>query len=605
MGSCKSARRRRRTPFGDGRRPAAFAVALAAVAFACTGQPEAPEARGSVILISVDTLRADHLSCYGYHRPTSPFIDSLAARGTLFENAIVQVPGTLPSHMSMLTGLLPAEHDVFPPDGVLSDDIPLVAELAAAAGVRTAGFTEGGYMSGRYGFSRGFAQFDDSSHRLNSDFEDGLRRGLGFLETIKPRQPFFLFLHTYAVHDPYLPPLPYAAWYLGHAPPAGNAERPPVPAGYDLVDSSRARMDDRRARHVESREFVSSVLPPGAPLPTGPELSGFNRGRVAVPHEAVAVYEALYDATINYVDDLLREFFDRLEVLGLADSTTVIITSDHGEEFLEHGRLLHEQVYHECLHVPLIVVGPDVAGGHRVSSLVMAVDLAPTVLDLLGVDPPGKISGRTLTAAFDGRNPLPLDARDAHAAAVVDPAESVYRLSDDRLHQLVVHSAQLLEADPWVEKEIDLHPVSSRVRFKAMSYDRPRQVDVRVDGAPSATLDLTPEWRPFEVSVPDDGARHIVTMTADGCVSPASLGRSVDTRCLAFRLSGFESRRTELFDLAADPRGAVDLSPEHPELAASLLDGLRFFHRRPVAAARKVPLDKATEEQLRALGYLE
>ena len=92
-----------------------------------------------VIFISLDTLRADHLSSYGYHRPTSPFIDSLAERGVLFENAFVQLPGTLPSHMSMFTGLYPAEHDVYPPSGVLSAEIPTLPEILQAAGFRTGG----------------------------------------------------------------------------------------------------------------------------------------------------------------------------------------------------------------------------------------------------------------------------------------------------------------------------------------------------------------------------------------------------------------------------------------------------------------------------------
>ncbi len=593
------------TRFSAGRRLKIAAFGTAAVVVLLAGCADEPVRRGNVILISIDTLRADHLGCYGYERPTSPFVDSLAARGVRFENAIVQVPGTLPSHMSMLTGLLPTEHDVFPPDGVLSNEIPLLAELASRAGIRTAGFTEGGYVSGRYGFSRGFERFDDSHRGLNTDFEDGLRQGIEFLTSVQPSQQFFLFLHTYSVHDPYVPPLPYAADYLkGEAAShARSTER--VPSDYDLEDASDARLEARKAQQRIASEFVASVLPPDSPMPTGPELSSFNRGRVAIPLQAIPVYEALYDGTINYVDDLLREFVDRLGDLGFDDSTTIIITSDHGEEFLEHGRLVHEQIYNECVHVPLIVVGPGVRVGASIRDLAMSVDLTPTILDLLGVASPRHLSGRSLLPRIQADQTRELEPRDAYAMAFVDPVETIFRMFENRRFQLVAESPQLLEEDPWVEQSINLYPVSPQIDFKAMSYNRPRVVSVHVDGRPWGQLTIRPEWDAFEVQVPDDGNRHVVTMTADECESPASLGQSRDTRCLAFRLRGFKSLRTELFDLAADPNGTMDLSGSSPERAQAMIEALKFFHRKAVASSTSAPLDSETEERLRALGYLE
>ena len=582
---------------------AATAVAGAVVFFyGCTKQPET---RGNVILISIDTLRADHLSCYGYERPTSPFMDSLAARGVQFEHAISQVPGTLPSHMTMLTGLLPAEHDVFPPDGVLSEKIPLVAELAAEAGIRTAGFTEGGYVSGRYGFSRGFERFSDAHRGLNTDFEDGLFRGLEFLKSVRPGQQYFLFLHTYSVHDPYTPPLPYAAKYLDRQMPSETELSEPISPGYDLEDLTAARDEARMTRQRLANDFVAGVLPPGAPKPTGPTLSGFNRGDVAVPVEAIPVYQALYDGTINYVDDLLRAFENRLVDLGLDESTTIIITSDHGEEFLEHGRLAHEQVYDECLHVPLIFYGSEVAPGAKIQNLVMTVDLAPTILELLGVAPPRKMTGRSLVPLITTGDGHEVDHRDAYARAFVDPVETIFRLFEGRRFQLVAESPQLLEKDPWVERAVELHPVSSKVTFKARSFHEPRSITVQVDGRPWGRMEIEPTWSSHELVLPDDGGRHVVTMTADNCVSPASIGENRDTRCLAFRLRGFESLQTELFDLSSDPHATNDISNETPERTQALLEALEFFHRGVTAPSTKAPLDAETEQRLRALGYLE
>src|SRR5690242_11731876 len=154
-------------------------VVLAVLLLGCAGEtePESPDTlqlpvprstRG-YILISIDTLRADHLGLYGYPKPTSPFLDSLARRATVFDEAYSQFPSTLVSHMSMFTGLYPREHGVFPPNAVLSEKIETLPEVFQRNGFRTAGFTEGGYVSGRYGFRRGFDQFvsrDRDRHRM-------------------------------------------------------------------------------------------------------------------------------------------------------------------------------------------------------------------------------------------------------------------------------------------------------------------------------------------------------------------------------------------------------------------------------------------------------
>ncbi len=554
-------------------------------------------------MISLDTLRADHLGCYGHGRPTSPFLDALAGRGALFENAVVQVPGTLPSHMSMLTGLLPAEHAVLPPDGVLSDEIPLLAETLSAAGVRTAGFSEGGYVAGRFGFARGFEVFADDARKSNTDIEDVFHRGLEFLRGLETDDRFFLFLHSYAIHDPYYPPPPYADRYLPDADGAalGGFDRFPLDG---LRTPSAELRRDQRDRHRATVRFVRDNLPAGASLPTGPNLVDVNRGRRPPPSpEVLAIYEALYDATINYVDDVIRSLVHRLDELGVADDTVLIITSDHGEEFLEHGRLTHEQVYDECLRVPLIVVGPGVAAGRRVPELVMSVDLTPTVLELLGVAPEGPMSGRSLVPVLQPEPP-PMAARDAHSVGVVDPSEALYRRRSGELFQVVVHRLTSRDGHPWVEREIELESFDDTLEMEILSYHRPRSVEVFVDGVMTATLEVGTEWQPVELAL-DGSGKHLVRVRSATCDSPAAFSGSPDRRCLAFRIRGFPDRRTELFNLSLDPDAAVDLSAQAPGAARELLDGLEAFRREPLATVGAVPLDEATRDRLRELGYID
>ena len=528
-----------------------------------------PKPRGRFILISLDTLRADHLGAYGYGRPTSPFLDSLARRGTLFENAVVQLPGTLPSHMSIFTGLYPAEHGVYP-EAALSPLIRTLPEVLRALGFRTAGHTEGGYMAGRYGFARGFEEWSDdppmveragqlvkSTEAVKRTFQ----RGLEFLRRVRDPDAFFLLLHTYSIHDPYDPPEPYRSLYWPGPPP------------------------------------------PGAFPAKGQDLAAFNRGERALAKGAVEYYKALYDAQINYTDDVLREFFAGLGELGLAGSVTVIITSDHGEEFLEHGKLVHEQVYHESLHVPLLVLQPGQQAGRRVPTLVQSIDLASTVYELAGVPQARRpsMSGRSLVPLLEGSG-API-GREAYAEAFVTGDRALYRQTEEGLVQYLRRQPPIARDGIWVTRSTSLETFSPAIEFWAMSYHEPRALRIRVDGKPLRTERLETSGRWFRVPLPVNGKQR-VDLDSPGCRSPASLGESADARCLSFLLQGLSPSRAELYDLTRDPRSGVDLSDERSPLARELaarLDAMRFTRAAEPAAA---PLDPQQEERLRALGYV-
>lgn len=516
------------------------------------------------ILISIDALRADHLGVYGYPKPTSPFVDELARRATVFDHAFAQVPSTLPSHMSMFTGLYPAEHGVFPPSAVLAPEIRTLPELLFHAGFRTAGHTEGGYVQGGYGFSRGFGEWSDTPYADDADVERTFGRGAAFLKSVRPGERFFLFLHTYTVHDPYWPPERYR------------------------------------------RMFWPGPPPPGAGEPTGPHFAAVNNGLAEVSPQAVEYYQALYDASIRYLDDRLRQLFADLEASGLAADTTVLLTSDHGEEFLEHGKLVHTQIYPECLRIPLIVVHPAQREGLRIGRIAQTIDFAPTLYDLAGVAPPQGLSGKSLAPLL--RSPERALSGEAYAEVKVlrFDGQTLLAERDGKLLQATLASAVMESDGHWVSKETSFDALPPALEFRAVAFHQPRAIQAFVDGKPAGTLDLATDWKNFRLELASGARKHLVKLTTSGCDTPLALGVGNDGRCLSFKLHGPPLERRELFDLSADPLAARDLSTERSDLLREMLARLASGYEHHL---RTAPADQAlTEEQiknLRALGYLQ
>lgn len=531
-------------------------LALAAVFSWRLGDDRAPRRR-NYILISIDTLRADHLGAYGYGRDTSPFFDDLATRGILFERAISQIPGTLPSHMSIFTGLYPAEHQVYPPESILSPAIETLPEAFRRSGYRTGGFTDGGYMDGRYGFARGFETFEDIIADADKSAEYIFGRGAEFLRGLKKGEPFFLFLHTYQVHDPYRPPPGYAArFWSGPPPPAFD--------------------------------------------PTGQNLSEVNLGLRTITPEAARYFEALYDADIRATDDALRRLFAHLRDLGLLDDTVILITSDHGEEFLEHGKVVHEQIYDECLHVPLLVLAPG-AAPRRVRSLVELVDIAPTLYELAGIAPRTRPSGTSLRPRMEG---VEDPRREATAEAFAFPARTIYRATRDRLFQLLLFEEPGEANGRWVTREISFDVFDPVLRFASASFHQPRPLEVWIDGRLERTVQLSTAPANLAIAMPAGRSKNTVRLSTPGCVSPRDLGESGDARCLSFLVQGAPLRRASLYELTSDPRETRDLSDLDGVVARSLVTRLDGIRRQPVAAGQKAPLDPELREQLRSLGYI-
>jgi arylsulfatase A-like enzyme len=338
--------------------PAAFAV-WGAPRVLTTGETRRP----NIIFVVFDTLRADHTEPYGYHRKTTPFLSHLAAQGALVEQVVATYPTTLTSHWSMFTGLFPARHGVYPGAGRRQSPSRTLANHFQEAGYRTAAFTEGGFVHSIFGFDNGFDLYHDGPTKgindLSGSAKDTFHLASTWLSEAK-EDPFFLFLHTYEVHTPYEPSEAYRELYA---------------KGYD------GRWSD--------------VYPPLATF-------AINNEKTDPTAEERAHIVNLYDAEIRELDALFEELWSRLDDLGILEDTIVVITSDHGEDFFEHGWLSHgTTLYDPALMIPFIIVGADgVEAGLRLDCQRSQPDFMPTLLDLAGLQIPDDLDGLSMLPAL-------------------------------------------------------------------------------------------------------------------------------------------------------------------------------------------------------------
>src|SRR5258705_10473718 len=324
-------------------------------------KPAAPPSRAgmNVVLISLDTVRADHLGCYGYHRKTTPNIDSVAKRGVVFERAQSPSSWTLPVHMSVFTSLYPSFHGV--ERGAewfsgLPKSERTMAQYLKDEGFATAALVSNPFLDAHWGFDRGFDLYarHDVDAAAQSDMASLWLQWQAYRSRLGPaRSNFFLFVHYNDAHSP-----PNA--------PAAFPEKFPV---------------EKTASEDAVREG-GPCAPKSRPRP----LEGMDEAR------------SLYDADINFVDTHLGRLFQALEDLGLTGSTLLILMADHGEEFGEHGMIKHKlTLYEEVLRVPLIVTYPAaLAPGQRIEESVSLLDILPTVLDTAGQKIPSKLQGISL-----------------------------------------------------------------------------------------------------------------------------------------------------------------------------------------------------------------
>ena len=345
-------------------------VVMASILGSC-----APPPPDSVVLVLVDTLRADHLGAYGYARDTSPAFDAFAAQGVLFRQARSQAPCTFPSVNSMLTSRPPleflgqSEGRIGVPEGYA-----YLPEILREKGLRTIGISASPVVrktptrwNPEGGFDRGFDVFDESCEADAA--ECVLEVARSHLAVMGDRS-FFLYLHFYDPHEPYRPPRHHERQFAGrYRGPFGFVRGGNVyPVARQIERSGSTRLDERGLQHLID----------------------------------------LYDDEIRYWDGQFDRLLRSLEELGLDERTLVLVTSDHGESFLEHGKVAHcRTLFDPEIHIPLALSSPGLPEGLEIEAPVSALDLTPTVLDVLGLSrPEGKpMAGRSLRGLWEAREP--------------------------------------------------------------------------------------------------------------------------------------------------------------------------------------------------------
>ena len=347
-----------------GRRGCAVVFLLVAWISGCSEPESNDSARFRyVVLVTIDTLRADHLGSYGYPRDVSPFLDELASRGVRFTQALSTIAHTAPSHAAMFTGLSPSRLGLRRNGEALPVSTPTLAASFRSAGWDTAAFTS-------VAFLRGVAPGFQTVSSMRRSAEEVTEEAIHWARARDAARPFFLWVHYYDVHD----------WYLA---PASSEERAAVRAVTRLTDEKF--LDETADRHGWP---VASGTGAFQPLDWGPIRGKKNRidaFRVESPEQAIAWIDS-YDARVAYVDSEIRQLFQAIEDLEPPQPGLWIVTSDHGEGLGGHGFYGHgRHVYTEQLHVPLILFATDGSLPRATpATLVSLVDLAPTIADLVG-----------------------------------------------------------------------------------------------------------------------------------------------------------------------------------------------------------------------------
>jgi arylsulfatase A-like enzyme len=413
----------------------------------------------NIILLSIDTLRADHLGAYGYERDTSPFIDAtFADGGTVFEYLVAAATTTTPSHMSIFTSLYPSSHGLKTGLEPLDPSLTTVPEVLRAAGLETGAVTEDGWLGIRHGFGRGF-----NTYAENKGADIMAPEGQVDVTFAKAKQwlhrnsdkRFFLFLHTFQVHDPYAPPAAYQGLFVDDGVADDEGEKDPM-------------------------AYLRS--------------------------------STLYDREIRYTDDQLKSLFAYLEELGLLDNTVFILTSDHGEEFGDHGYMGHgAHIPDQVQRVPLMFHGPGVPRGRRIEEPVSHIDIMPTILDLAEVERSPQVDGQSFIDMLQGkgtrsweRRPLFSEAwtsmvlyADLKRSFFDKPAFSV-RLGDEKLHRYRAgdgfsYEYFNLKADPGETNNLFADRPDHATKLKRLLDDYQDNATARRNELLSGTSDVEPD----------------------------------------------------------------------------------------------------------------
>ena len=585
-------------------RRAALLVLAAGLLPAIPGCARFDPSRPDVVLIVVDTLRADHLGAYGYARPTSPRIDRLADHGALFESAWSAAPWTLPSVMSIVTGRPASGHRVENDGLKLAAGVPTLAETLGAAGYATGAFVSHVYVSGLYGFARGFQTFDDfglskPDYRLEAGMEPDAGRVTGAVLAWLARQgrrPVFVMVHYFDPHWPYDPPPEYAGLF-----PSGY--RGPLDARYDAI---------------------SKFIDPAVPLPDDYRRFLIDR----------------YDGEIRFVDDQIGRLLDGLAGMGRGGRAWIVLTADHGEEFKEHGSMGHgRQLYEEAIRVPLIIARAAEAGGRaRRTGPVGGIDLFPTIAGLAGgAAVPSGLAGRSLVPLLDPATPPPTGPErtlvsetarlNAFRQAVRRGPLKLIHLMDDNRSELYDLAADPLERHDLsgtrpeerrrlvqaLFSEVDVLSGGWNLRWSSDGRRRRFQGQIRTDGIFRTVVPMFRERGKYVIeggntlNFTDAGqaGESGISFTTAPYEARVHFYLMVDGRALVENVFlGGERARPRLLPFGLEGRPDNDAAFARPDHREGLDLGYYLWRNRPASPDQEIVLDDEIRSRLRSLGYV-
>jgi arylsulfatase A-like enzyme len=389
--------------------------------------------RPNILFLMLDTLRADHLSGYGYERQTSPVLDAFAKENLKAAFALTAAPWTPASVASMFTGLYPSSHRMMPPNdrelakkGLtrVSDDLEMLAERLKTAGYVTAGVSPNPWITKQFGYTQGFDQFYFIDREPANKIAESGREIIEAWEKKKVSDPFFLYLHFLDPHDPYTPPGEYATKF------AGPLQRSPFTYSKDMQDKIN-----------------------------------------------------LYDGEIAFLDQELGKFFDYLRSKKLYDDLVIVIVSDHGEQFMEHGDERHGyKLYNEEVHIPLLLkTGRAIDRGRVINETVSTVDILPTLLARTGIKNPDTLPGVSLMdeAALKARRGIMSEIRKKYDMKSVTDLPGNRLIMDVAFDETNPDPMRSLEA--WVAPRT-LGLFDSRNEYACMQPVQNRGIEARLRG---------------------------------------------------------------------------------------------------------------------------
>jgi arylsulfatase A-like enzyme len=344
----------------------------------------------NIIMIQIDSLRADHLGSYGYEKNTTPFLDSLADKGIIFENMIAVAPFTCQTDASVLTGVYPSENNMLDWNRTINDKYKLIPKILSYYGYASIARVSPGLWD-YLGISKSFDSYSTSFFFKNIEYvKDYLSKSL-----IETKTPFFAFWHIYDVHLPYMEASKdfYPGDYKGSLLPIST---------YFSVGDTLKYGDMTGACLIPWTVQIQNTV--GADC----SYQNYIREQKTACKKSIKLNDedkkytiASYDTGVNYTDQQLKDFFDFIKEQPFFDNTIFIIGGDHGEDHGEHGTFFHGDIYNTNIHVPFILYYNKLKP-KKIKEYVSQIDIMPTILSLLGINPPQNIEGKDLTALING-----------------------------------------------------------------------------------------------------------------------------------------------------------------------------------------------------------